>query len=116
MAPVVSARRSVPPLLTFGHGSLERTQLAARLEGAGVELVVDVRRSPGSRRHPQVNRGELKRWLPETGIAYRWEDDLGGRRDPAADSPNVAWSDPDFRGYADHLVYDRGGIQPRLFD
>lgn len=65
-----------------------------------MELVVDVRTAPGSRRHPHVARAQLERWLPAAGMAYQWERDLGGFRRPPADSPDVAWREPMFRGYA----------------
>ena len=87
-------------LLTVGHGTATQAELAELLTGAGVELVVDVRIAPGSRRHPHVARAELERWLPAAGVAYRWERDLGGFRRPAPDSPDVSWREPMFRGYA----------------
>jgi uncharacterized protein (DUF488 family) len=87
-------------LLTVGHGTASQDELTELLRGAGVRLLVDVRTAPGSRRHPQVARAELERWLPEAGIAYRWEQDLGGFRRPAPDSPDVVWREPMFRGYA----------------
>ena len=87
-------------LLTFGHGTASQEQITDLLRGAGVENLVDVRTAPGSRRNPHVNRDELQRWLPEAGIAYRWEKDLGGFRKPAPDSPDVGWTNPSFRGYA----------------
>jgi uncharacterized protein (DUF488 family) len=46
---------------------------------AGVETLVDVRRFPGSRRHPQFNRDSLSAALPEAGVDYRHEVELGGR-------------------------------------
>ncbi len=67
-------------LLTFGHGTAEQEEVRALLEGAGVGLVVDVRRFPGSRRHPHMGRDQVSRWLPDAGIAYRWDPRLGGRR------------------------------------
>jgi uncharacterized protein (DUF488 family) len=91
-------------LLTVGHGRLEQDGFATLLTRTGVSLLVDVRRSPGSRRHPHVNRGVLERWLPDQGIAYRWEEVLGGRRPVAADSAHVALADEAFRGYADHMA------------
>jgi len=87
-------------LLTVGHGTASREELAGLLTGAGVERVVDVRIAPGSRRHPQVARAALAEWLPAAGIDYRWEKDLGGFRKPPPDSPDVAWREPMFRGYA----------------
>ena len=71
-----------PPstLLTIGHGTADQQHLAALLEAAAVRAVVDVRRFPGSRRHPHVATVELERWLPNAGIKCRWEARLGGRR------------------------------------
>ena len=77
-------------LLTVGHGTLPADELAALLSGHGVALLVDVRSYPGSRRHPQFGRAEMAAWLPEAGVAYRWERRLGGRRPVRADSVNVA--------------------------
>jgi uncharacterized protein (DUF488 family) len=91
-------------LLTVGHGRLDRPGLAALLTGAGVGLVVDVRRFPGSRRRPDLHRDALAQWLPEEGVAYRWEERLGGRRRvPAdADEPDTWWRVEAFRAYAAH--------------
>lgn len=74
------------------------------LAGYDVELVADVRRFPGSRRLLQFESGVLERSLGERGIAYRWLPALGGRRRPAADSPNLGWRHPAFRAYADHVA------------
>jgi uncharacterized protein (DUF488 family) len=87
-------------LLTFGHGTATQDEIVELLDGAGVRLLVDVRTAPGSRRLPHVMRAELERWLPEAGISYRWERDLGGFRKAAPDSPDVAWRNASFRGYA----------------
>lgn len=92
------------PLLTVGHGQDGRDQLGARLTGAGIGLVVDVRRFPGSRRHPDVAHDALAGWLPGIGIRYRWDERLGGRRrlpagEPVADS---WWTVAQFAAYAAH--------------
>lgn len=74
-----------------------------------MELLVDVRRHPGSRRHPQFNRDELEETLRSEGIGYRHEERLGGRRDPGpGESPNRAWESDGFRAYADHLLTGEG--------
>ncbi|MBV9410938.1 MAG: DUF488 domain-containing protein [Acidimicrobiia bacterium] len=91
-------------LFTVGHGTLPQDQLVELLRGAGVESLVDVRSAPGSRRHPQFMRQAMEQWLPEAGIAYRWEPRLGGRRKVTPDSPNVALRHPSFRAYADHMA------------
>ena len=91
------------PLITFGHGTASAERMTELLRGAGVTMVVDVRIAPGSRRNPHVARAELERWLPGQGIGYRWEKRLGGFRRPAPDSPDVAWHEPAFRGYAGYM-------------
>lgn len=96
-------------LLTFGHGTASQEELLRILVDAGVDVVIDVRRFPGSRRHPHVKREELTRWLPETGIEYRWEERLGGRRRPDGASPHVGLRNLSFRAYADHLTSDEFG-------
>jgi len=93
-------------LLTVGHGTASQEELVGLLEQAGVELVVDVRSAPGSRRHPQFARAELEVWLPAAGLGYRWEPDLGGFRRSSPVSPNVALRHPSFRGYADYMATD----------
>lgn len=98
-----------PGLLTFGHGTAGQEELRALLADAGVGVVVDVRRFPGSRRHPHVGRDALAQWLPDAGIAYRWDQRLGGRRrTPAAEGEATAavsdlwWRVESFRAYATH--------------
>ncbi len=89
---------------TIGHGTRSSAELIDTLRGAGIELLVDVRRFPGSRRHPQFARESLERDLPEAGIAYRWEGEaLGGRRRSHPRTRHPAWRVAGFRAYADHM-------------
>ena len=91
------------PLITFGHGTASAGRIAELLGSAEVTALVDIRTAPGSRRNPQVARAELERWLPAHGISYRWDKRLGGFRRPAPDSPDLAWREEAFRGYAGHM-------------
>ncbi len=91
-------------LFTVGHSTRTLEELVELLRGAGVTLVVDVRRFPGSRRHPQFGRERLAAGLEAAGIGYRHEPALGGRRPPRSDSPNTAWRNDQLRGYADHMA------------
>ena len=50
------------------------------LGDSGVRTLVDVRRFPSSRRHPQFNQAALAAALEAAGIAYRHAVELGGRR------------------------------------
>jgi uncharacterized protein (DUF488 family) len=90
-------------LLTYGHGTDSSERTVATLRAAGVSSIVDIRTAPGSRRNPQFARAELTRWLPEAGIAYRWEKRLGGFRKPGPGNPDVAWREDMFRGYAEYM-------------
>jgi uncharacterized protein (DUF488 family) len=94
------------PLLTVGHGTAGRRELELLLTGVEAGLLVDVRRFPGSRRNPDVSREALAAWLPEAGIAYRWDERLGGRRRvPAGDRDGDGdrwWRVESFRAYAAH--------------
>lgn len=90
-------------LVTFGHGTASADRITELLHGADVAAVVDIRIAPGSRRNPHVARSELERWMPAHGIDYRWEKRLGGRRRPAPDSPDTAWREAAFRGYAGYM-------------
>ena len=83
------------PLLTVGHGTLSREELAELLRGAGIEQLVDVRRFPGSRTNDAAARGAVEEVCAEAGIGYRWDERLGGRRrltkDEDAASPDTWW-------------------------
>ncbi len=89
---------------TVGHGALTAEAFAAVVAGASIELVVDVRSYPGSRRHPQFGRSRMEAWLPGAGVGYEWLPALGGRRRPLDGSPNTALRHAGFRGYADHMA------------
>src|SRR6516225_11289909 len=93
-------------LLTYGHGTESSERTVATLRAASVASLVDIRIAPGSRRHPQFARAAMESWLPEAGISYRWEKRLGGFRKPAPDSPDTAWREDMFRGYAAHMRTD----------
>ena len=69
----------------------------------GIRVLVDVRRYPASRRHPQFGREALAASLIRAGIEYVHEPDLGGRRTARPDSQHTAWRVEAFRGYADHM-------------
>lgn len=93
-------------LLSVGHGTLGRDPLSALFRAAGADLLVDVRRFPGSRRNPDVATDALAAWLPAAGIDYRWDPRLGGRRRvPGDQDPDLDrwWRVTAFRGYAAHM-------------
>jgi len=73
------------------------------LKASGIRALADVRQFPGSRRFPHFNRDQLPEALAAAGIDYVHFPELGGRRRTRADSPNTAWRNEAFRGYADYM-------------
>jgi len=90
-------------IYTIGHSTRTLEELVTLLREHGVTRLADVRRFPGSRRHPHFSREALERSLPRLGILYEHFESLGGRRKPLKKSPNGAWDSDQFRGYADHM-------------
>jgi uncharacterized protein (DUF488 family) len=90
-------------MMTIGHSTLEIGTFLRALQENGVEVLVDVRRFPGSRRHPQFSQATLFASLDAVGICGVWRDGLGGRRAAKKDSVNTAWKNESFRGYADYM-------------
>lgn len=76
------------------------------LRAAGIGATADVRSQPGSRRHPHFGAESLKGSLATVGVAYLHLPELGGRREPRADSAHRALRVAAFRGYADHMSTD----------
>jgi hypothetical protein len=91
---------------TLGHSTLAFDAFRSLLERHGIAGVVDVRRFPRSRRHPQFASEALAAGLGAGGIAYDWLPELGGRRPAKRGSPHVGWRVEAFRGYADHMESD----------
>ena len=67
-------------VFTIGHGTRSSEELLECLSEAGVGTLVDVRRFPSSRRHPQFNGPALREAVESAGIEYRHAEELGGRR------------------------------------
>lgn len=96
--------RAFPHVFTVGHSTRGASDFVTLLREGGIQLVVDVRRHPGSRRHPHFNREALERRLRGEGIGYRHEEVLGGRRAAGGGDRNAGLRSAGFRGYADHMA------------
>ncbi len=103
-------------LWTIGHSNRSLDEFVAMLAAFEIEVLADVRRFPGSRKHPHFNQNELAKSLAEAGVAYEFFPELGGRRKAKPDSPNTAWRNESFRAYADYMETDefRAGIERLL--
>lgn len=93
-------------IYTIGHSTRSLLELAALLKEHGVARLADIRRFPGSRRHPHFSKESLEHALPRAGILYEHFEALGGRRRPLKKSRNMGWESEQFRGYADHMHTD----------
>jgi uncharacterized protein (DUF488 family) len=103
-------------LWTVGHSTRSGEEFVQILLAHDVEVLVDVRTFPSSRRYPQFNKAVLAASLKKSKIAYLHEARLGGRRTPRPDSHNSAWRNAQFRGYADHMETEefRNGVRELL--
>lgn len=91
-------------LWTIGHSTRDWPIFVDMLRDAGIAILADVRRFAGSRRNPQYAGAAMAQALREAGIEYVAMPELGGRREPVADSVNDAWRVAAFRGYADYMA------------
>jgi len=91
---------------TIGHSTKSIDEFIAMLQSFNIQLVVDIRRFPGSKRYPHFNKDSLKISLAANNIEYTHIEALGGRRKPVADSHNTGWRLAAFRGYADYMETD----------
>ena len=101
-------------IVTVGHSTHPIEVFIGLLQDHGIEAIADVRRFPGSRRHPQFGARALATALAKADVAYEsFADALGGRRSSsqatsgAGEGPgrsdNSAWRNVSFRAYADYM-------------
>jgi hypothetical protein len=94
---------------TVGHSTRSIEEFLALLDDYAINLLVDVRSYPGSRRCPQFGRETMSTWLANNAVTYHHARDLGGRRDRQSDvdpAINAAWQSASFRNYADYTLGD----------
>src|SRR5579862_291385 len=112
-------------IFTIGHSNRPWKDFLALLRAHAIERVIDVRTIPRSRHNPQFSREILSRKLrssraagsrsellksPPQGrkarnlkFAYVHLRKLGGLRHARRDSPNMAWRNASFRGFAEYM-------------
>jgi uncharacterized protein (DUF488 family) len=87
-----------PSILTIGHSNHPLDRFLSLLARHKVEALADIRRFPGSRKHPHFHRDNLAATLAKSGVEYQWLEALGGRRPKQRDeSPNVGLENEGFR-------------------
>lgn len=90
-------------IYTIVHSTRTFEDFLVLLAEHGITRLADIRRFPGSRRHPHFSKDSLLHSLPANGVEYLHFEDLGGRRKPSPDSPNTYWELDQFRAYADYM-------------
>jgi len=90
-------------IYTIGHSTHQINKFIELLHLQNIELLVDVRSYPGSKRYPQFNKEFLQNYLPTQEIKYEHLLLLGGRRPVNKNSLNTNWRHPAFRAYADYM-------------
>src|SRR5450830_2053673 len=90
-------------IFTVGHSTHPIDEFIGILQARGIKKLIDVRTVPKSRHNPQFNADELAASVRASGITYRRMASLGGLRHTTKDSPNGAWRNASFRGYADYM-------------
>lgn len=103
------------PFFTIGHSNRPLEVFVDLLKDAGIELVADIRKVPGSRANPQFNGDALATDLASSGMAYEHMAALGGLRGKGRSLPpavNGLWENQSFHNYADYALSDE--FQARL--
>ncbi len=72
-------------VFTIGHSNHEDSRVLELLHKYGINLVLDVRSSPYSKRFPQFNRETFSRYLSLNNISYLYMGEFFGARQPDND-------------------------------
>ena len=99
-------------VFTIGHSNRKWSDFTCILKDNHVDLLVDVRRYPGSRACPQFNKVQMTTELEKENVSYIHIEKLGGRRNKLDikensrnnDHNNAGWKNKSFRAYADNMA------------
>ena len=108
----IAVKLNLPPIFTIGHSTRSIPEFVELLRCGEVELVVDVRTIPRSRRNPQYNEDLLPGELAPSSIEYLRIADLGGLRSRSTQvspSLNGFWENQSFHNYADYALSSEFG-------
>jgi uncharacterized protein (DUF488 family) len=99
-------------VFTIGHSNRKWSDFISILKDNHVDLLVDVRRYPGSRACPQFNKEQMTTELQKENVSYVHIGKLGGRRNKldtkddrrSDNNNNTGWKNKSFRAYADYMA------------
>lgn len=107
VSPTASQVAGLPPIYTVGHSTRPLPEFVDLLRAGQVELVVDIRSVPKSRRNPDYNLDALPEKLAGYQIGYMHIAELGGLRAKVRTVPrevNAFWTNESFHNYADYAL------------
>ena len=85
-------------IYTIGHSTRSIGEFVQILNFYSIQMLVDIRSFPSSRKVPQYNKDNLASVLLSNNIRYSYLNNLGGRRKVHKDSLNTRWRNASFRG------------------
>ena len=93
-------------IYTIGHSNLSFEQFVSLLKEHKIDLVIDIRRYPSSRKFPHFNSRVMSELLAAEKIRYLWLESLGGRRHSVKQEKpvNLGLKIMGFRNYADYMA------------
>lgn len=99
-------------IYTIGHSTHDKDKFINMLHQNQINILVDIRSYPGSKKFPQFNKELMSIWLKSNNIKYKHIPQLGGRRRKLKiESHNQAWKNVSFKNYADYTLlkeFDNG--------
>ncbi len=97
-------------IFTIGHSNQKWSDFTSTLTDNHIDVLVDVRRYPGSKTCPQFNKEQIIKALKEENVSYIHIEKLGGRRKRSDTKRsgnydnNSGWKNNSFRSYADYMA------------
>lgn len=96
-----------PIIYTIGHSTRDYDDFIGILKKYKIELLIDVRSYPGSKRYPHFNKEEMMITCPNNGIKYMHLAQLGGlKKKTNLNSQHTSLTHPSFKNYADYMDGD----------
>src|SRR5690625_1011166 len=71
---------SLMNIYTIGHSVHSQEAFIHMLQTENIQVLVDVRAFPASRKFPHFSKERMQKWLPQAGIEYVHLLSLAGRR------------------------------------
>ena len=96
-------------IFTIGHSNQKWSDFTSTLNDNHIDLVVDVRRYPGSKTCPQFNKEQMIKMLHKENVSYVHIEKLGGRRKRSDTkgsryNDNSGWKNNSFKAYANYMA------------